>query len=136
MAMSRAFRWQFATCCLPEMETCADCSIHSMSSHTQSTTSENVSRTLDLMETGNSAGRSDGPESERELADLRALADQPWSDLPPKRSTKKKTRPRPRDYRRPQSRTPGGLRRESRDRQAVELRSQGLKFDEIATKLG
>jgi hypothetical protein len=93
------------------------------------------------MRTGNRDERpddADDAEALRELAELRARADQPdpWSgDAAPRKSRKAK-RPRPRGYRRPQSRTPAGLQRESRDRRAVEMRSRGFSYDRIAAELG
>jgi hypothetical protein len=76
-------------------------------------------------------------EAERELAELRARADlsDPWSSDAARRKPKAK-RPRPRGYRRPQSRTPAGLQRECRDRRAVEMRSLGFTYERIAAELG
>jgi hypothetical protein len=77
-------------------------------------------------------------EDERELAELRRIADlpDPFSrDGPPTKTRKKKKKPRPRGYRRSPSRTPAGLRREAKDRRAVEMKSNGSNYDEIAAEL-
>lgn len=74
-------------------------------------------------------------DEERELAELRRRCElpDPWLDNTPPRKAKKAKRRRPR--RRPQSRTPAGLQREARDREAVDLRRRGHSYQVIADAL-
>jgi hypothetical protein len=118
----------------------------------QSTTPLETSRTVRHMAHGDTSSNpnigqppgqsdvdADDRSEEQELAELRMRAERPdpWAaEGPPKKTRKKTKKPRPRGYRRPPSRTPAGLQREAKDRLAVEMRSEGSDYDEIAEELG